>query len=342
MEAHLIFNANAGGTDDLDPEALQAALRDAGYAPVCHTTESEAALDEVLDEAEGLVVIAGGDGSVRSAAVRVARLREGGRDLPMALLPLGTANNITASLGIEGDPEALLRGLAEPRKRPFDLGRARAPWGEMLFLEAFGVGLYAETLASYQPERGKSLLRAVRTIADDVIDFEPRRWRLELDGERFDGELVMVEAQNTRRFGPGVNLAPEADPSDGRLDLVIVEHDPERTFLEYGQRLMQERLGELDNVHYRRVERCRVSWAGSPVHADIEVMPEAAEAQGGDAGAEDQRRSDATIDISVWAGALELWLPPSADDAEAVQDGVVEAAPTGGTPVGGTGAGAKA
>ncbi len=163
MKATLIFNKNAGGTSQYTPEELVGGLAEAGYEAVYRETGSEEELDEVLSSVEGLVVAAGGDGTLRAVALRLV-----GQDTPLSLLPLGTANNIGRAFGIGGRPQEIVRALENPRKRKFDIGRVTAPWGEEYFLEGMGYGFFADALALYDPEQDKSILRSVSTFAQTL------------------------------------------------------------------------------------------------------------------------------------------------------------------------------
>ena len=71
MQATLIYNPNARATTTSPSEELQEALIKAGYQPVCRITASEQELDEVLAGIEGLVIAAGGDGSLRAVVTRL-------------------------------------------------------------------------------------------------------------------------------------------------------------------------------------------------------------------------------------------------------------------------------
>lgn len=297
MKATLIFNGKAGGTSRLDIGELQAALRTAGYRPVCIVTADRDELDEVLDEADGLVVAAGGDGTVREIATRLI-----GRDLPLAVLPVGTANNIAGTFGIEGRPLELLKRLAEPSERRLDIGRLSAPWGEEYFLEGMGVGLYADVLDAYDPEQGKSVVRAAETIRKVVLDYAARGRRVRLDGEDVSGVFVGLEALNTRAVGPRMRLAPKADPSDGLLDLVRVQKPEDVSLIDYLTSLLTDKFEELPNVEVLRGKRLEIEWRGEPVHIDAEVRKsdrgEQAEAE--------------QLEVELLPGAVRLWLPSAA------------------------------
>ncbi|MBB6099078.1 diacylglycerol kinase family enzyme [Deinobacterium chartae] len=290
MRATLIVNPNAGGARRVRLEDLAAALEAAGYHPVVETTTDEQDLDRVLAEPEGLVVAAGGDGTLRAVAQRMV-----GKRAPLALVPMGTANNIGRTLGLDGEPADLLRALDAPRRQPFDLGRVTASWGSGLFLEACGYGLYADVLAAYDPEAGKSVTRALASLVTTLSGYQGRPYALRLDGEDLSDEYLMVEVLNTCATGPRLQLAPGADPGDGLLDVVLIRDDNRARLLDYARALLAGELAGLDSVEVRRVRRLEVDGDGAPMHLDGEVR----------GGGEDRQSAR----IEVVPGALELWLP---------------------------------
>ena len=142
MEALLIYNPNAGGSAEDEAQLFQKELGRQGFQPIYTATQHEDDLDRILPQAKGLVVVVGGDGSLRAVATRLVD-----RDLPIFLIPNGTANNVGRTLGIEGDPLQILQRLQGGPTREVDMGRLSVPWGETYFLEGAGCGLFAEALA---------------------------------------------------------------------------------------------------------------------------------------------------------------------------------------------------
>lgn len=290
MRATLIHNPNAGGANTLTTNQILLALKGAGYEAWYSPTEKPDELEGVLAQPADLVVAAGGDGTIRAVSERLA-----GRGIPLAIVPMGTANNVAGALGIFGQPPLkILEGLAEPRKRRMDAGRVKAPWGEDFFLEAAGWGLFASTLHSYDPEGEKSILRGIQAGLQTVSAFQARPLRMWCDGEEVNEPLLLLEAMNTPALGHRVRLAPQADPGDGLLDLVTVADTARVNVLSYITSLIGERLEELPNVNVRRCKRIKLEWDGSPFHLDAEVH------------SQDERGE---IEIEIWPGALEIWLP---------------------------------
>jgi diacylglycerol kinase (ATP) len=108
-----------------------------------------------------VVLVAGGDGTVAKVA-RCLVDRDAAHRIPIAILPVGTANNIARSLGIEGEVGGLLSGLSNAKTRYLDVGLARGPWGERNFLEAVGCGSIAEAIAHSGPKPPRILISKVQ------------------------------------------------------------------------------------------------------------------------------------------------------------------------------------
>lgn len=292
-----MYNSQAGRVGEHDAKYYQDELEKAGYEPVYHITRTEDDVMQVLEEARGLVVVVGGDGSLRAVATRMV-----GRDVPIALIPAGTANNVGMALGLAGDPKSAVSGLARPRKRKVDLGVLRAPWGHSYFLEGAGFGLYAEALSRYKPEEGKSILRGVKTLFEIVSELPSSVTRLRLDGREEEGEYLLVAAMNTPQFGPRIPLAPDADLSDGLFDLVRVDAEARDSLLAYLGGLVSGELPALGSVDVRKVKGFEFHWTGFPIHQDAvhHTFEEHRDAWG------------VWLKLEVLPAALEFWMPGQA------------------------------
>lgn len=310
MQATLIHNPNAGGINALSSESIIELLGEISVTATCPPTTNETDLSAALQNPGELVIAAGGDGTVRAVALELHKL---GLQVPLAILPLGTANNIARTLSLTEPPQALLKGLARPRVRRFDVGCARGPWGEVRFLEAFGFGLLAHGLTDYNPGAGKSLVRAIGVALSTLTSYEAKPWRLTLDGEDLSGRFLLLEVMNTSSVGLRMVLAPDADPSDGLFDLVLVKDDDRVGLRAYLANLVAGKLESLPNVTLRRGKRLEISWDGSPLHYDEEVL--VGERLGGERLGGEVPISTApnnrlgSAEVTLEAGALELWLP---------------------------------
>lgn len=293
--ATLIHNSNAAGKFRMSTERIVELLALSGIEAEHRPTQSTDELAQALCDPGDLVVAAGGDGTIRGVALALAQAEI---KVPLALAPLGTANNIARTLGLTERTENLLLGLGKPELRPFDLGLIRAPWGDARFLEAFGFGLFAHGMESYDPEQGKSLFRAAKAAITTLRTYEAKPWRLELDGQDLSDRYFMVEVMNTAAMGLRLRLAPGADPSDGLFNVVLVRDDTSVGVTTYARKLTLGHLEHLDNVDIVQGKRLTLHWDGSPLHFDEEIR-----------GDDDGSVGGGEITVEMQAGALELWLP---------------------------------
>lgn len=300
MRAVLVFNPHSGRAWRANPEALCAALRAHGYETTYRPTECETDIDLALAEPLDLAVVAGGDGTIRAVATRLV-----GKRVPIAVLPTGTVNNISRALGIGGSPARIIAGLRHPVRRLFDVGRVDSPCGQDLFIETFGCGLYADALAAYQPEKGKSYLRSVGAAIRAMGGRHVPEYRVVLDGQDLSGAYRLVEALNIPSFGPRLTLSAHADPSDGLLDLVCVAAGASDSVLRYLTAALSGRFEALPQVVVRRGRRLEL--AGSTpfcYHVDAEVRPKP-----GGPNTPAHAGQTWTIRVEVLPHALEFWVP---------------------------------
>jgi diacylglycerol kinase (ATP) len=228
----VLFNSDAG--DAVSANEIRTMLARHGHELV-QVIEKENDSSRLLEEPVELVVAAGGDGTVSEAARVVA-----GSGIPLAILPLGTANNIARSLGLIGSMEELIDAWTRARRSPFDLGTATGTWGTRTFAEGVGVGLVpaaisaAKALPAHdaQPLPSKLAL-AVKRFRDTLSRLTPSRYGLTADGTQVTGQFLLVEVLNIGCVGPNLALSTDAIPSDGFFSLVTVEEEHRDELMSY-------------------------------------------------------------------------------------------------------------
>jgi len=267
MQTTLIYNPQAGIGPHPKPDDILTALRQVGHEPVYHPTSSENDLDRALADAKDLVVVAGGDGSVRAVATRIL-----GTGVKITPLPMGTANNIARMFPLPNNPLEIIAGLSDPVERTLDLGRVKTPQGTEYFLEAMGVGMFADMMRRYRPEIGKSIPRGVQTMMDTLKDYQPKYIHIKLDGEDLSGSYVLLEVMNTPTVGLRFRLAPDAIPDDGQFDVVLVHAKQREKYLEYMAGVLLGKLENLPTVSVMRGQHLEIAWRGFPLHMDAEVI----------------------------------------------------------------------
>jgi diacylglycerol kinase family enzyme len=262
MQATLFHNPSAG--HKADKESILAAMKLANFE-VRYVSVKSDNLDQALEKKTDLIVIAGGDGTIAEILGKLPN-----RSVPVALLPLGTANNIARSLGISGTPQELVETWKIEVTHALDIGFVKGSWGTSHFVEGFGVGLFAEFLKSAdkrEKARGADNLRKGRVLLEKALKkAKPIELSILVDGKSVNGEFFGVEVMNIPFTGPGLPLAVKAHVGDGLLDLVCFEADKRR---ELGKWL-QSPLDQSPPVTTRRGKMIELTWADVPNRLDDE------------------------------------------------------------------------
>lgn len=225
MRICLYWNPTAG--DEMPLADVKAQIRDAGHEVTGVLQKDDDPASAIGTPADALVA-AGGDGTVARAARMLA-----GADLPLAILPLGTANNIATSLGIKDDPAAAIAAWHRQRVTRMDIGVVTDEHGEHLFVEGVGTGLLPKGIAGgrHHPAKHRAadvaaeMAWARGMFLDALEALQPQHSRISIDGEAIEGDYLLVEVLNIASVGPRLRLSAETAPADGLLSLVIAVAD---------------------------------------------------------------------------------------------------------------------
>jgi diacylglycerol kinase (ATP) len=300
----LIDNPAAGDDSRPSGDQIIRLIRAAGHK-VNYQSSKEKKWKKALKKRCDLVAVAGGDGTVG----KVARCLIGSRT-PMAVLPMGTANNIASMLGLTGRPlEDLIKGWKTARCVNFDAGVAKGPWGSECFIEGVGVGLFAETICrldggkipdlAHSDDPKKVMRTALNILRNQLKNYPSKDMTVRLDGADISGDYVLLEALNIRYIGPNLDLVPRADINDGLLDVVLVTKRERAKLSKYlSDRI--KRKNSRANLTVRRGRHLQIELKNSPIHIDDISWPKD----------EDRTplRSHA-IDIKIEPGALVFLTP---------------------------------
>ena len=267
MQTTLIYNPQAGSGAHPGPEEILEALRQVGLDPVYNPTPTLSDLDKALSDAKDVVVVAGGDGSIRAVSTRLL-----GKEIKITPLPMGTANNIARLLAVNGNVHEIIAGLANPVERDMDIGCLQSKEGSAYFLEAMGIGVFADGLKKYQPEIGKSIARSIQSTLETLNGYQPKFFHINLDGVDLSGSYFMLEVMNAPTLGYRFTLAPDAKADDGLFDLVLIHANQRDNYLKFISGVLMGNLESFPGVSVQRGHHLEIAWRGFPLHLDGEVF----------------------------------------------------------------------
>ncbi|MCC6948223.1 MAG: hypothetical protein IT539_10700 [Bradyrhizobiaceae bacterium] len=231
MRVTLIHNP-AAGEGSTSADELMEWLEEAGFDPR-YQSSRESDWKSALKKPAEIFIAAGGDGTVTKVASALPA------DAALAIIPLGTANNIATSFGIHGAPQRVVAALPNCAPRRFDLWRAAGPWGEETVVEGCGVGAITETATALHLADNLSIdpldkLALARMVMKNLVArLRPFELRAECDGKVAEGSFLAFEIMNIGLAGPQLSMGGTTRSDDGRLDVVVVRTEKRDEFAKW-------------------------------------------------------------------------------------------------------------
>ncbi len=293
--AFVILNAQSGScvVDDVKRELAnhfgEVELR---FHELTKGEDLAAIVADAIAEGFERVVAGGGDGTISS----VASLLVGSR-VPLAVLPLGTANVLARELGIPTDLAGACRLAAS---RCVEEGRA-AKTSKVLSIDAMkvghrhyltqvGVGIDALMIQNTSTESKRKLgrLAYLITLVKHLIAFQPHRFTITVDGVARKDKLSQVVVANTGMMGqPPFRWGPDIHPDDGQLNICLIKSAGVADYLRLFWVVFRGHVEKTPNMQHQKFTKAMTiaSKHRIPVQADgeiwgdtpvtIEVVPQA-------------------------------------------------------------------
>jgi YegS/Rv2252/BmrU family lipid kinase len=215
-----LFLANPRAREGAENTAQAVSLlADLGLDLVVEAASDPSRFPELIGRHRGRidrVIVGGGDGTL-NAAVQV--LVEA--NLPLGIIPLGTANNLARTLGIPADIEAACAASAGHLRRRIDLGRVN----DRYFCTTASLGLsvqITEELSAEAKRRWGSVAYALTAIRV-MRRARPMHADIEWEGGTRHTRTVQIVVGNGRHYGAALAVAEDAAIDDARLDLYSLE-----------------------------------------------------------------------------------------------------------------------
>ena len=216
---------------------------------------------QALDKKPDLVVVAGGDGTIRPIASELV-----GTNIPLAIIPVGTFNNLALSLGLESDPLAACAVLENGALTRIDVGTADE---NNFFFEAAGAGVDAEIFPiGEEIKRGRfwAIFQVLRTVFlhhqtpvelkfdrpvsqayqasfRGYVPLQRRRRRFRKSRNRVRLRCSFLAVANGPFYGTNLTVCPGAKIDDGLLSIAV--------YRDFGKRELALHLWSISRGTYR-------------------------------------------------------------------------------------------
>ena len=234
-----------------------------------------------------LPVVMSGDGLVGAVGGAMA-----GSPTPLGIVPGGRGNDLARVLGIPDDPQGAVELLAARHTRQIDVGEANGK--RFLGIVSVGFDSEANRLANETGFlRGNTVYAyaALRTL----IGWKPARFTVRVDDERIRFTGYSVSVANSKAFGGGMFIAPDAELDDGQFDVVTVGDVGKLRFVGNLPKVFKGTHVDEDEVRVFRARHLELSASRPlPVYADGEHL------------------TDLPTSLRVLPRALNVIVPPQA------------------------------
>lgn len=302
--AKLLHNPGAGEGSRSKKELI-AEIESAGFE--CSYSSTKKSDWENFDSGDAdFIIVAGGDGTVRKVSKKILQQKLLDHKPPIGLLPVGTANNIAKSLGIDESPQKIIRTWAHGKMKKFDVGRIHGIDEAHFFLESLGYGIFPRLIKEMKKARNtepdapeKKLKLALERLHEIILKYEPKPYSIQINEVDCSGKFLLVEIMNTPTIGPNLHLAPMANPGDGELEVVLISEDQRADFAAYVQRLLAgDKKPPMFNI--LKAKKLKIECDANKLHVDDELI---------------SLKSPAKVKIQLLEGVLEFLVPQTHSDA---------------------------
>lgn len=271
--AELLHNPTAGEEEHTEKQLVKS-IKAAGFK--CRYLSTKTDEWKHTDSNTEFYIVAGGDGTIRKVAKSIYCNET--PDLPMAILPMGTANNIAQTMGLTRPAEEIMASWHNGCMKQVDTGNVTGYTKPIFFLEGFGYGVFPRlmhTMKRYDKasmSTDERLQKALEELYSTVLAAPAQEYTITMDNKDYSGKYLMAEIMNIRSIGPNLVMAPEADPGDGYFDVILVTEQQRGLLAGYIAALMNGEKNPEFPLHPVSAQQIQVTSQELYVHADDKLM----------------------------------------------------------------------
>ena len=222
MKLLFVINPISGGVDK-EPfiQDAEAACKRYGIQyRIFKTTgkDDEKHLDETLLQFKpDKVASVGGDGTTLFTAVALMN-----KDIPMGIIPLGSANGMATDLFVNTKP---IKALEDVIMSEVVVGLDMLVVNdEYYFMHIGDVGINARIVDAYSRDKNRGIATYAKYFMEEVRKLTPYKINIKANNETYMEEGLMVGLCNARKYGTGIPLNLKGNPMDGKFEIVVIKN----------------------------------------------------------------------------------------------------------------------
>lgn len=257
------------------PWADVVVVKSKNYADARAQAERIAA--EAVEPAAGqrpdMLVVMGGDGM---AALGINACADA--NLQLGIVPAGTGNDIARGMGLPQDPMETAKAIATGQTKQVDLALVEGDLADGTKRRYVGSVVCSgyDAKVNFRVNNSRFWLGKFNYLwatLTEILKLRPLKYRIAIDGEEFELNALLIAVGNAGYYGGGVHINPDADPTDGLLDITIIDDKAGRlTLLKVFPQLMREQFISHPAVSFRRGREIYLDGDGLIPMADGEEL----------------------------------------------------------------------
>lgn len=206
-----------------------------------------------IDKSYRYVLIAGGDGTIDSV---VNEMKKRNIDLPIAILPVGTANDFANYIGMPHDVYEACIQILESDVKEIDLGKIN----DKYFLNVASTGLFTDISQKMDMNLKNTIGKLAYYVKgiEQLPNFRKLKIKVTSDEVFFDGDMYLMLVFNGQTAG-NLRFANNAKVDDGLLDVIIIKAGIMKNILNiFIKMLRNEHLENVEGIVYFKTNRLEI------------------------------------------------------------------------------------
>jgi len=161
-----------------------------------------------------IVIAAGGDGTINQVAQAVLDTTS-----TLAIIPLGSGNGLARHLKIPLDTKKAIELIGNGKKNKIDVCTVNGNY----FFCTSGIGFDALIGKLFAACKTRGYFTYLKLVFSNFINYKPLTYTLIVDEKTVNTKAFLITMANAGQYGNNVYIAPQADISDGLIDIVVVK-----------------------------------------------------------------------------------------------------------------------
>lgn len=226
--------------------------------------DSQHISDTIFEYKPDLVAAAGGDGTINLMAGLLADT-----GIPLAIIPLGSANGMAKELHIPNKIESALDILIKGKVQAIDLIKIN----EKVCIHLGDVGLNARVVKRFEGDVKRGIMTYAKYLFREMFLLKKYTFNIFYEGKTIRRKGVSMTFANASRYGTGAVINPKGILDDGKFELVIIKPFPRIELLSITWKMFMNKLHTSDYVEIISCEKARVqSSRKTTLQVDGEVL----------------------------------------------------------------------